>query len=229
MDLPNKERATWTVTLVVTLALLGLLTWGLWSSGFFAARSVEEMQAYIERFAPYSHLVFFAIQLASVILAPIPSNLTAAVGGLLFGAIWAFLLTAAAVVLGSVIVFLLSRALGRPFAERFVSRRDWDKYMDIIHRKQDLFLFLAFLFPFFPDDILCILAGLTDISLRRFLLLVVMARPWGLLVACALGGSSLHIPLWGMVLLGTAGAVVFFLAMKYGDRWEERFLKRWKK
>lgn len=226
----DKERITWGVTLVITLVLLALLFFLLWSSGFFAAiGSPGELRRYIERFTPYSHFVFFAIQLASVILAPIPSNLTAAVGGLLFGTLPAFLLTAGAVTLGSVIVFQLGRTLGRPFAERFISRRNLEKYGEVIRRKRDVFLFLAFLFPFFPDDLICIMAGLTDVPFRRFLVLVAVARPWGLLVASALGGSALSIPLWGMVLLGLGGLALFLWAMKYGDRFEEAVLRRLKK
>lgn len=229
MEQTKKDQAVWTLTLIATIFLLGLLLWALWVSGFFAARSSAEMQTYIEHFSPYSHVVFFLLQLSSVILAPIPSNVTAAVGGLLFGTLVSFLLTAGAVTLGSVIVFQLSRSLGRTFAERFVSRRDWDKYTEVFRRKRDTFLFLAFLFPFFPDDILCILAGLTDIPFRRFFLLVLLTRPWGLLVACALGGSAIHIPPWCMALLGVAGLCVFLLAMKYGERLEEAILKKLKK
>lgn len=184
------------VTLAVTLALLCLLTWGLWATGFFAAiHTPSGMQDYIQRSTPYSHLVFFLIQLSSVILAPIPSNITAAAGGAVFGVLPAFLLSTAAVVLGSVLVFQLSRLLGQSFARNFVESKYWEKYGEAIHRRRDSFLFLAFLLPFFPDDLLCIMAGLTDIPYRRFLLLVALARPWGLLVACAAGGSVFHIPL----------------------------------
>lgn len=184
------------VTLAVTLALLCLLTWGLWATGFFTAiRTPQGIQSYIQRSTPYSHLVFFLIQLSSVILAPIPSNITAAAGGAVFGVLPAFLLSTAAVVLGSVLVFRLSRLLGQPFARNFVESKDWEKYGEAIRRKRNNFLFLAFLLPFFPDDLLCIMAGLTDIPFRRFFFLVALARPWGLLVACAAGGSVFHIPL----------------------------------
>lgn len=225
-----KQKLVRRFTLAVTAALLCLLVWGLWTTGFFTAiRTPAGIQDYIQRSAPYSHLVFFFLQLASVILAPIPSNITAAAGGALFGTLLSFLLTALAVVLGSALVFQLSRILGQSFAQSFVESKYWEKYGEVIRRKRDSFLFLAFLFPFFPDDLLCIMAGLTDIPFRRFFLLVVLARPWGLLVACAVGGSAFHIPLWGMALLGIGAAALFLLALKYGDTWEGSILRKLKK
>lgn len=223
------KRYSWPLTLLLTLVLLGGGGYFLWRTGFFAITSLEGMRTYIQNFAPYSHLLYFLIQLASVILAPIPSNLTAMAGGLLFGAGLSFLLTAGAVILGSMIVFLLARALGRSFADRFVSQRVSERYLEIIRRKRDVFLALVFLFPFFPDDLICILAGLTDIPPLRFLVLVTLTRPWGLLVACALGGSVISIPIWAMVLIGAVGLVLFLVALKYGDRWEAALLERFQK
>ena len=218
------------ILLAVVLAILGACLWGLYHTGFFqAAGSEADLEAYIQGFAPWSHLAYFGIQLASVIVAPIPSNITAAVGAALFGMWQAFLLTFGAVAAGSLIVFALARGLGRGFVDRLVSRKMSEKYLDVIRRKRDVFLALAFLFPFFPDDVLCILAGLTDISFRRFAVLVLLTRPWGLLVSCAVGSSAVSIPLWGMALLGLAGLAVFLLSMKYGDRIEAAILEKLKK
>jgi len=215
---------------VLAVALLSACVLGLYYSGFFeAARTRAGLEAYIRRCTPWSHLAFFFLQLASVIVAPIPSNITAAAGAILFGLWPAFLLTWAAVVSGSVLVFLLSRVLGQDFARSFVSKKLSDKYQDVIRRKADIFLLLAFLFPFFPDDLLCILAGLTDISLKRFTLLVLIARPWGLLVACAVGSSTVSIPPWAMALLGVAGAALFLLALRWGDRLEGFVMEKLRK
>ncbi len=214
----------------LTAAILGGCVWALYATGFFeAAGSPERMGAYIARCAPWSHLAYFGVQLVSVIVAPIPSNITAAAGAYLFGLWPSFLLTWAAVSLGSALVFTLARALGQQFAGQFVGEKLSEKYLDLIRRKRDTFLALAFLFPFFPDDLLCILAGLTDIPFRRFFLLTVLARPWGLLVACAVGSATVTIPLWGMALLGVAGLAAFLLAMKYGDRLEEAVIRRLKR
>ncbi len=215
---------------VLTIAILGGTVWALYATGFFeAAGSQEKLGEYIVRCAPWSHLAYFGIQLASVVVAPIPSNITAAAGAYLFGLWPSFLLTWGAVALGSAVVFVLARALGQGFAAQFVGEKLSEKYLDVIRRKRDVFLALAFLFPFFPDDILCILAGLTDIPFKRFFVLVAVCRPWGLLVSCLVGSATVAIPLWGMALLGVAGLAVFLLAMKYGDRLEQAVMERLKK
>lgn len=221
-----KTIALWTITVL----LLGGCVLALHLTGFFeAATSAENIKAYIEHSAPWSHLVFFFLQLVSSVVAPIPSNITALAGGLLFGTVPAFLLTWSAVTLGSLVVFFLARALGQDWVGRFVGRKLSARYLDVLRRKRDTFLFLAFLFPFFPDDILCILAGLTEISWKRFLLLCLVARPWGLLVSCAVGGSALEFPLWAMILLGALGVAIFVLALIYGDRIEEMLVEKFKR
>lgn len=226
----KKRNHKWIATLVFTIAALGGIFLFLWNTGFFAAaKSLEGIQDYIARFSPYSHLVFLLVQLASVVIAPIPSNITAAGGALLFGMWPSFLLTAGAVVLGSAVVFWLARVLGQSFADRFVSQKVSDQYLELIRRKRDVFLALVFLFPFFPDDLICILAGLTDISFPRFLVIVVLTRPWGLLAASAVGSSVISIPIWAMVLIGLAGLILFLAAMKYGDQWEARLLEKFKR
>ena len=217
--------------LILTLALLLLAGGGLFlcRSGFFqAVRSPDALRSYIVRFAPYSHLLFFLVQLLSVVLAPIPSNLTAAAGGVLFGVWPAFLLTFSAVTAGSFLVFWLARVLGRDFADRLVSRKLSEKYQNVLRAKAPVFLTLALLFPFFPDDMLCILAGLTSLSFRRFALIVLLARPWGLLFACALGDAALGLSPWVMVPIALLGLALFLLGLKYGDRVEELLLRRFR-
>ena len=214
------------------LAVLLLCGGGLflWKTGFFSALSSSSaMEAYIDRFSPYGQVFFFLIQLLSVILAPIPSNITALAGAVLFGMWQSFFLTFGAVLLGSFLLFYLARILGRPFSDILVSRKLSDKYLDLIRSKQDVFLLLVFLFPFFPDDLICILAGLTTIRPHRFFIIALIARPWGLFVSCAVGSATIAIPLWGMVLLGVIGITVFVLGLKFGDRLEQILLQKFKR
>lgn len=216
-------------------ALLAVLLIGggglfLWRTGFFdALSSAQAMECYINRFSPFGQCFYFLLQLLSVIIAPIPSNITALAGAVLFGMWQSFFLTYAAVILGSFLMFSLARVLGRSFADRLISKKVSDKYLEVVRAKQDIFLLLAFLLPFFPDDLLCILAGLTNIRPLRFFIIALAVRPWGLLAACAVGSATVSIPIWGMVLLGVAGIALFVVCLKFGDRWEQKLLNKIKR
>jgi len=218
--------------LVLVVIGMGLVLWAMWVTGFFeAAGSRTGLEEYINRYAPWSQAIFFALQLVAVVLAPIPNNLTAVVGAHLFGLWTAFRVSLAAMTIGSLLVFGLARGLGQDFVSRVAGERLYGKYIEVIRRKRGIFLAIAFLFPFFPDDLLCILAGLTDIRFRWFVLLVVAFRPWGLLVSCVVGSSAAHIPMEVVVLLAAIGIIFAVLALKYGDRVEEALFKRfgWKR
>lgn len=165
---------------VVFLAVLAALVFFLYHTGFFASvRSLDDMREYIARFSPYSYGVYFLVQLLSVVAAPIPSNVTSLAGAAVLARWWLSCSLMLPWHWGPCWCFQLTRRLGRPFAERFVSRGNMDKYRDMIERKQDVFFAMAFLLPGFPDDILCFLAGLTTMPLKRFFLLVLLCRPWG--------------------------------------------------
>lgn len=220
-----KYKKLWALAALLVLGAGG--GWFLWYSGFFqAAASPEGVRDYIAASAPFSHLLYFLVQFLAVVFAPIPSNLVAAAGGVLFGTWTAFALTFTAVTVGSLLTFQLARVLGRDFVDRLVSRQVSQRYQELLRAKAPVFLVLAFLFPFFPDDMLCILAGLTGLSLRQFALIVLLARPWGLLFACALGGASLELPLWTLLPLGLIGLTLFVLGLRYGDKIERAIVRR---
>ncbi len=153
----------------------------------------------------------------------------ALVGGALFGFWKSFLITVIALVTGSSIAFLLVRLYGRPLVERFVKPETIDKYLDNGSKKYELFLFLLFLFPFFPDDALCFIAGLTGISYRHFLLIVIIARPPGMAFASLVGSGAIAVPWWGWVIIGIASAAFIFCSIRYGDKIENWLMNKIKK
>lgn len=221
------------ISIAATVIVLGICVLFMWRTGFFEVRSIEDVRAYFAHFEKSTMLIFFLIQLMSVILAPIPSNITAAAGALMIGTLPAFLLSFAAISLGSVLVFLMARTLGREQAMKLISKKVSNRYIDIINAKWDTFLILTFLFPFFPDDIICILAGLTPMPLKRFAVIMLMTRPWGVLASCIFGGVALDVPVWCSAIFVALCILLFLAGLKYGDRLEnaavEWFRRHWGK
>lgn len=92
--------------------------------------------------------------------------------------------------------------------------------------------FLMMLFPMFPDDILCVVAGLTDMSFAFFVWTNLLCRAIGI-GGTVLFGSGTIIPfkgcglvVWIFVAIVLAG--LFYLSFKYQkniDVWINKFVK----
>ena len=98
--------------------------------------------------------------------------------------------------------------------------------MKTVSSRQKTALILMFLLPFFPDDMLCLIAGLSAMRLPYFSLLVLLTRPWGLLFSALLGSGAISVPLWGWIAIGAVMALLFVLSIKYAPLIEER-IKAW--
>lgn len=219
----GKKRARRIALAVLVVLALAAGVFALYRNGWFERiGSVEELRALIDRAGAFAGIVFFLLQMLTVIIAPIPSNVTMMAGALALGFWQAMLLGIAAIWAGSMLMFLLARRLGHRAVQRWMDHGIMEKYLPVIEEKQDMFLFLTLLFPFFPDDMLCILAGLTSMPTARFAGIMLLARPWGLIFAALLGSGELSLPAWGWAVMLGVLAVIFVLAMKYSWQIEER-------
>lgn len=166
---------------------------------------------------PFAPLVFVGIQTAQVILAPIPGQALAAVGGFLFGTLAGTVYSMSGVVLGSVVVFLLARRLGRPFVERAIDPDVLARFDEFSERRGVVGLFVLFLLPTFPDDALCAIAGLSPIRLRTLVALVAIGRLPTFLLAAAAGESAGAANYTTTAVLVGVGLVASVLVYVYRD------------
>ena len=51
---------------------------------------------------------------------------------------------------------------------------------------------------------------------------MILARPWGLIVAALLGSGSLSLPIWAWVILGVVGICIFYFALKCSSEIEDK-------
>lgn len=186
--------------------------------------SVEAMRGFVLGFGACAPAVFFLIQVAQVVLAPIPGNVTTVVGALVFGLWEGLALGLAGAVVGSVLVFALGRRWGRPLVVRLVGRAAFEKYAGVFDARGWV-LFVVFLLPFLPDDAVCALAGLSAVSFRRFLVLVLVGRlpSTAFTVLVASGAMPSSAALW--IATGLVATVVLAATFAYRARLEDLLLR----
>jgi uncharacterized membrane protein YdjX (TVP38/TMEM64 family) len=206
---------------LVILIIIGVLIYAKCNGVLDYMTSVEAFQKYIEGYGSKAYAIFFIIQIMSVIIAPIPSNISAAAGASIFGMWESFIISIMAITSGSVIVFLLAKKFGKPFTERFVSPKVSDKYEKLLSSKRgEILLAALFFLPFLPDDAICFLVGLSNMKFKKYFFIMVLTRPWGILAASAVGSSNVIIPWWGWSII----AVFIVLIIKYSNKLEDIFI-----
>lgn len=115
--------------------------------------------------------LFFLVVILEVVLAPIPGGAVGYLGAARFGFWHAWPLLYAGNIVGTTLVFFLARRWGTPFFEANVSDHARQRYDEQLERRPVL-LWLVYAVPVIPVDVLSVLAGLSRIPPRRFLLTV---------------------------------------------------------
>jgi uncharacterized membrane protein YdjX (TVP38/TMEM64 family) len=202
------------VVSVLLLALLAaalaapLIAWHreLWS--LFSSR--DRLQEWLRAWGPLARLVFVGLQVFQVVVFAVPGEVVQVAGGWLFGIVQGALLAVAGVLVGATACFYLARLLGRPFLEAFVPAERSERLRALVSSPRGTTtLFLLYLIPGIPKDILGYVAGISPLRFGRFILVSTLGRLPGL-VGSAVIGSAAASRQW--VLFGIVGgaAVVLF-------------------
>lgn len=130
--------------------------------------NLEELRAFIGRAGAWGILVFFMLTLLQVVILPIPAAVTILLGVLIYGPTVSFIVSTLGTIAGSVICFLLGKFFGYKVVTWIIGEEKAKKYTKLISEKGKIPFIVMMLFPFFPDDILCMAAGLTKMTFKFF-------------------------------------------------------------
>ena len=195
--------------------------------------SVEDLRAFISSFGGYSAVLYVVLQFLQVAVFPIPSFITIGAGVLLFGPLKAALLGVIGIIAGSVFAFIIARHFGVKAVKWLVGANNLEKGLKVIEGKDEILLTFMFIFPFFPDDILCFMAGLTKIKTSFFIIMIITVRILTVFISCFSINNSL-IPYdtwWGAVLWAiyfVSAVIVAVIIYKKGDIIERKIKERFK-
>ena len=161
----------------------------------------EDLRQLSLSFGGWGIITYIIINLLQCVVIPVPTTLTVLVGTAIYGPFVAFLYATIGVILGSSIAFAIGRYCSRPVVNWIFGKEKVEKYQDILNKRAELVLFLTLALPFFPDDLICMMAGVSDIKYFKFLLISVVARGVGL-ATISFFGSGKIIPFsgWGIVV-----------------------------
>ncbi len=172
----TKKNSLLNVAVVVTLIIIVLLCLYGWQLGIF--RDLDTLRAYIDKAGFWAPLAFILLHLVQIIIPFIPGGVVQTAGVIIFGPWRGFFLNYIGIAIGSIVSFALARHYGQSFVRDKVGPEVWHKYFRWLDSSK-IFprLFgIAILLPFAPDDALCMLAGIANISWPKFLFYILLGK-----------------------------------------------------
>ena len=195
--------------------------------------NIQELKTIILSAGFWSYCVFVVLQFLQVTILPIPAFASTIVGVIIFGPFITFVLSTLSILLGSLFAFYLGKLFGIKLLYWAIGKDKTISMQNKLQKGKYVF-FLMMLFPFFPDDILCILAGVINMDFKFFLTTNLITRPISLFCLCFIS-SGVFIPFhsWGLVVwlfIAIVLIISLFFAFKYKQKIESFFnLRLWTK
>lgn len=175
MDYDRKRKLLAGVSIFVVLLLMVLLT--LFVCHWLNSFSQEDFREHVRSFGVLAPLVMLALQILQVFIALIPGEIVESAAGYVLGPWLGTAVCYAGIAFASALIFVLTRRYGVKLVEVFISREKINELRFLnTEQKRNTLIFLLFFIPGTPKDLLTYFVGLTDIRLRTFLLLSMVAR-----------------------------------------------------
>lgn len=178
-------KAAFFVLLIVVVPLILFLT----NREFFAQfESIEDVEDFIAGYGHLSGLVYIVFQIFQVVISVIPGEVFQVAAGYLFGPFWGMIYAIIGCLLGEAVAFGLARVLGQGFVRLFMSEEQFIKYQERLNSNKAYTLcFILYLIPGIPKDILCYVAGASEIKFLPFLIISMVGRLPGLIGSIVMG------------------------------------------
>ena len=150
----------------------------------------DHFRQFIDSYGGLSILVFIGFQVLQVIIAAIPGEFVQIAGGYIFGTVLGSLYSVIGIMIGAVIAFFTARLLGYRVIAALISQANIDKFSFLLNNKKgEMIVFLLFLIPGLPKDILVYIAGLSPLKPLRFFVIFLTARLPGLVGSSLIGAN----------------------------------------
>ena len=164
----------------------------------------EKFQIWVDEKGILGVLAFMGMVILQVLLAIIP-------GGPFEIVIKGTLICDIAMTVASVAIFLFVKKFGIRFVELFVSREK----IESVHilrssRRSESIIFLLFLIPGTPKDLLSYLVGLTDMKLSHWIFICGIGRIPAILLS-ALSGNALGSEQYHLAVILLAAIIVLYI------------------
>ena len=163
--------------------------------------------------------VYLLLQVLQVVVALIPGGVIQILGGVLFGKFMGTFWCVLGILLGTIVVFMTVRKFGMPVVEAFIDQKGIKRFEFLNNSKKlELVVFILFLIPGVPKDVLTYIAPLTKIKPMNFFILSMLGRLPAIILSTVFGATLSEGNIFEALIVFAVVAVAGILGILYSDK-----------
>lgn len=160
----------------VFVVILVVMLWP-YMGQFFEPGGRERMMEQFRNAGPLGVVMLLGIQVLQVVVAFIPGEVVQVAAGAMYGPFGGMVIILAGCVLASWFIYEVVHRLGQPFVEAMVPTHYLERFRSFeANGKLTPLVFVLFLIPGLPKDTFTYLVPLTNMPLKKYLLITTIAR-----------------------------------------------------
>lgn len=179
------------IKILLTVIIFILLTVSLYLVGFQG----DWIEPVIEKAGVFGYIVFILINIIVTTLMTFVPGMTftfTLLATQLFGTLEGFIVSTIACFLSSLVKFFIGDKLGEPFVDWLIGKDARIKAQDLVSARATVLVPVMLAFPFFPDDAICMVSGMTKMKYWYFAIVALVCRTIGVGITSFLGGDALN-------------------------------------
>ena len=221
----NKGKMTKLLAMVKLVFLLSIILglsigiYKIFPELAFVFEDMDSLNSYLKRYRAASIPIYILLQIIQVVVALIPGQLLQFAAGYVYGFLLGSLLSMLGIILGTVLSFYMARILGKEAMHVLFGEERITRFITMINSKRSYtVLFVLFLIPGLPKDLLSYAAGVSEIKLKPFLLLSIVGRTPALLATLAMSRMLYNGSYTELIVLVIISMILFVLGIVNKNR-----------
>lgn len=162
---------------LIVFPILIILTYAYHNQYIYLFTEPAKLKDIVMSYGKYSVVAFIIIQVVQVVVFFIPGEIIQIAGGYIYGAFLGSIVSIIGIIIGNIIAYGVSRCFGRPFVNRIISNKNLRFFQKILDLGSiNLVVFILYLIPGIPKDILAYICGISKIKFKNFIACSLLGR-----------------------------------------------------
>jgi len=207
------------IALAIILFVLIAVAYEYYNKYMYIFRDPNKIKNWITSYGKYGIVMFLFVQFLQVVAFFIPGEVVQIAGGYIYGTLFGSIISILGITFGSIAAYSISRIYGKPLVNKIISGKDLKFFHKVLNLGSvDYIVFLLYLIPGIPKDVLAYICGISNIKFKHFIVYSTLGRLPGIIISAYFGSKMYTGNKMALIVIGIIMTSLFIIGVLKGEK-----------